>query len=371
MALRGMRAYYQAKDNTTGLTDVKGQVYLDDVAKAVGGSAVLFTELDPTNAPGIYYFDITQSQLVTWGATIGSKSTVFMDIDSATAPAQAPFKQDVFLSDTDDIYAKLGTPVGASVSADIAAVKADTVAIKNDLETGSDSLAIIHAAVLAIQNNAGFAVPVPAQMIIPLAGSNSYRIPVSVYNENNMLIDPDTNTITVAAVNQAGASRNSYLGSTTMTRDSLGQYHVDLAIPSTASQEELLFTFSYSVGGSATARRAVTNLISDIAGSGYALQSTLLSVQSDVSAIKSDVESATFGLAHITSDLEDATNGLPAIKGAINSANAILGNGTYGNAALKAELDGIEGSGFVTGTDSLRATANYLRAKLFLGGRAV
>lgn len=359
MGLKNVRILYQARNNTTGLTNVKGQVYLNQVAKAVAGSALVFTELSATNAPGVYYLDIAPATLVTWGVVAGSINSLEVVINSATQNAEAVFKQDVTVYNTDDLQDQ-----AATLSADVAAVKADTAAIKLDVEDASTGLAAIKAAVDAIQNQAGFAVPVPAQLVIPPSGSNVYRIPVTLYNNSNALIDADTNTITVGLVNQAGTSRNSYLSSTTMTRDSLGQYHVDVTIASSAVEEELIFTFSYAIGGAATARKAVTETIPEAASSGLALQSTLLSVQTAVDAIKLDVEDVTNGLAAINANVS-------SVGTAVGGLNTILTNGTYGNAALQSMLADMEGAGFATGADSLKAISTFLSDNLYAGGRAV
>lgn len=380
---KALRILYQAKGNATGLADVKAQIYLNGVAKAVGGSAVVLTEVDATNSPGLYELLLSGATLTGYGVAAGSYNCIEGYIDSASKSAKAPFREELTVANTDDIDSKLGspagasvsadvaaikselgTPAGASVSADIAAVKSDTGAIKIDLESGTYSLQNILTAIQAVQNNAGFAVPVPAQLFIPASGSNSYRIPVTVYNTDNALIDPDSNTITVGLVNQAGSSRTSFLGSTTMTRDSLGQYHVDLAIPSTEVEEELLFTFTYAIGGATTARRAVSQTVSDVLASGYALQSTLLDVQTTVNDIDSLVNDGTVGLAAIVAILANATYGLSALE-------TILTNATYGLSALQVQAASTQGSGFVSATDSNHAISAYLLANLFLGGRAV
>jgi hypothetical protein len=96
-------------------------------------------------------------------------------------PREAKMAIEAFLAE-DAQAQQQGFAEGASVSADIAAIKADTGAIKTDLETGSYSLQNILEAVQAIQNNAGFAVPVPAQLVIPSSGSTVYKVPVTVYD---------------------------------------------------------------------------------------------------------------------------------------------------------------------------------------------
>lgn len=339
-----IRLLYQSKALQTGLTDVKAQIYLNGVAKAVGAGALALTELDATNSPGIYELIIPAATLTSYGVTAGVYNALEGTIDSATKSAPAPFRVELTVSNTDEIETHL-----VSQDVAIAAVKADTAAIKVDLETGSSSLATILSAVQAIQNNAGFSIPVPATMIKPASGSNSYRLPITIYNERNLLIDPDTNLITVTLVNQAGADRSSFLTGVSGTsapavRDSLGQFHIDVTIPSTAAQEELIFTFSYAIATNATARKAVSEIISDVTSDGFALQTTLLATQTTVGSINT-----------LTTD---ATNGLAAIKA------AIVANGTE-------ITSNVEGTGFVSSTDSLHGIRVFLAANLYIGGRAV
>jgi hypothetical protein len=353
---KNLRFEYQAKNNTTGLTDVKAQVYLNGVAKAVGGSAITLTEVSATNAPGLYELLISAATLTAWGVATGQTNTISGLIDSATKPASAPFREEVTVANADDN------------SLDIAAVKSDTAAIKTDLESGVSSLANILAAVQTIQNNAGFAVPVPAEITRPGSGSNVYRIPVTIYNSSNSLIDPDSNSIVVTLANSAGADRGTYLtgysaGSAPMVRDSLGQYHIDLTLTSSATIEELIFTFSYAVGGAATARKSTTEVITDVASDGFALQSTLLSTQTTVNDTNTRVQD-------IQAKVNDGTYGLAAantLQGLIKTQTDKIGDGTIGLAALKSMLDAIEGSGFATLTDSLTA----ISARIYTGGKAI
>lgn len=342
MALKPIKVLYQAKNNTTGLTDVKAQVYVNTVAKAVGVSAIVLVELDATNSAGEYTLSISGATLAGYGAVAGDDIEIKIDSVSKSAPSGIRFTATAF--STDDLDAHLVTQ-----DTNIAAIKSDTAAIKIDLETGSSSLATILSAVQAIQNNAGFSLPVPATLLKPSSGSNSYRIPLTIYNEKNLLIDPDTNSIVVTLVNQAGADRSVYLVGVSGTsapavRDSLGQYHIDLAIPSTASQEELIFNFAYAINAASTARKAVTEVITDVQADGFALQTTLLSTQTTVNSINT-----------LTTD---ATNGLAAIKAQTVATQAEI-------------VTNVEGTGFVSGTDSLHAISAYLSANIFQGGRAV
>lgn len=395
-----VRILYQAKNATTGLTDVKGDFYLNGVAKAVGGSALAFSELDSTNSPGLYELVIPAATLVTWGVSNAINSTWVIEgyIDSASKPAPAPFRQEYSWNNIDDVnhqigspvgasisadiaavQTKLGTPAGASVSADVAAVKADTAAIKVDLESGSASLATILSNIQAlangsISNGVGYVLP---NMLIPSAGSTSYRIPVTIMNNDGALIDPTSNLVTVGLLNAGGADRGSYLvgssgspATVAATRDSLGQYHVMVSIPNTAVEEDLIFSFAYTIGSNAMVRYGQTQLLTDIGAAGLAQQSTLLATQTTVNAIDAVVTDATFGNAAIQALLANGTYGLSAIQ-------AMLANGTYGLSALQSdiaavttELNAMEGVGFVSGSDSLHAISSYLLGNVYFGGRA-
>jgi hypothetical protein len=365
---KNVRVLYQAKNNRTGLTDVKAQIYLNGAAKAVGASAVTLNEVDATNSPGLYELVLTAAMLTSYGVVAGQTNTLEGYINSVTAPAFAPFREELTVANADDVDTHLTAQDTA-----IAAVKSDTSAIKADLETGSASLSTILSAVQQIANNAGFSIPIPATMLRPGTGSNVYRIPITTYNEKNALIDPDTNAITVTVVNQAGADRSSILTGVSGTsapavRDSVGQYHIDVTIPSTAAQEELIFNFAYSIAAAATARKASTNVISDVQSDGFALQTTLLDVQTKVTDADSLLNNATYGLA-----------AAKALHDAIKLQTDKLGDATIGLQAIKTQavanqteiVQNVEGTGFVSATDSLHAISQLLQASLYTGGRAV
>lgn len=366
---KDFRIEYQSKNFTTGLTDVKAQVYLNGVAKATGGTAITatanangskITELDATNSPGIYEVLLKAADLTAWGVAQGQANFLAVDIDSTSKSAPAPFRALLTVASDDDIDVKLGTPAGASVSADIAAVKTDTAAIKADLETGSSSLANILAAIQSVQNGVisnGIGYVIPA-LIIPASSSTTYRIPITVMNNDGALVDPTSNLVTVGLLNAAGTDRGSFLtgssgspATVAATRDSLGQYHVNVVIPSSAVQEDLIFSFAYTIGANAMVRFGQSQTITDVNADGLALQSTLLAVKSDV---------------------EDATNGLAAIKAAVNGVQTTATANATAIAALQSDVtSNVEGAGFSNTTDSLHQISTYLRANLFTGGRAV
>ncbi|TPL40689.1 hypothetical protein [Mesorhizobium sp. B2-4-6] len=83
-----------------------------------------FKEVDATNMPGLYRLDVPDAAFAS-----GTESVV-VTIRGAAGMVQASY--DVQLADNTaaDVYARLGAPVGASISADVAMVKVDTAAVK-------------------------------------------------------------------------------------------------------------------------------------------------------------------------------------------------------------------------------------------------
>lgn len=387
-----LRILYQARNNRTGLTDVKAQVYLNGVAKAVGVGALTLSEVDATNSAGLYELLISGATLTAWGVAAGSYNCVEGYIDSVTASAKAAFREELTVANVDDVDAKLGAPAGASVSADIAAVKSelDTVnsnvsAVKSDVENVTTGLPAIKTAVngvqstvntiqsdvedatnglaaiknainsvssqvSSIQNNTNFEAFVPALLVKPLSGSTTYRIPIGVQKENGAAADPDANSIIVKLTNSGGVDRSSMLvgasgGQVAASRSGVGQYYADLTVASGATEEELIFEFDYAVNSAAFVKRRVGEVTNNVQADGFAQQSTLIAVQSTVGDnntrildIQSKVNDSTIGLANIESlvaaskaDLENGTFGLAQLQ-------ALLANGTYGLAALQALL---------------------------------
>lgn len=371
------RFTYLAKFATTGLTDITCQVKVNNVTKAVSTNAIssspnangsVITEMDATNMKGEYDVLLSAADLTAWGITQTTANFLELYINSASMSAPANFSAMVTLASLDDIDLKLGTPAGASVSADIAAVKADTAAIKVDVETAASSLPNIYAALTQLQNNAGFAVGVPATMIIPSTGSTPNNITFTSYDSTNDLINVDANAISVTLKNGAGVDRSSYLtgasgGAAPMVHDSLGQYHIICTIPAGAPEESLNFMFSYAIGGKSTARSSSSTVVADANASGFALQSTLLLVKADTDATQAIVSNGTYGNQ--------------AINTVVTNVQSVVTNATYGNAALQAQgvttqglVTGLQGTGFVSTTDSNHAIKAFLVANVYFGGIA-
>jgi len=213
------------------------------------------------------------------------------------------------------------------------------------------------------------------------------------------LIDPNTNTITVGCLNAAGTDRGSYLAGSSgtpatvvATRTSVGQYYVTVNIPTTAIEEELVFSFSYIIGSNSMIRYGLSQVLVDGGAAGYALQSTLLSVQTAVNTANSTLTNSTYGLSALDAILANGTYGLAAL-GAIlgngtyglnaleliltngtyglSALQALLGNATYGLSALQVQGATTQGVGFTAGQDDLHSISTFVRANIYSGGRAI
>lgn len=107
MAQKPVRISYQAKANASGLTDIKAQMYLNGVAKAVGVFALLLAEVDAVNAPGLYSVLISGATLTGWGVSSTQYNYLLAHIDSATHSAKAIWHQELTVLSLDDFTTEL------------------------------------------------------------------------------------------------------------------------------------------------------------------------------------------------------------------------------------------------------------------------
>lgn len=158
---------------------------------------------------------------------------------------------------TGDSFARLGAPAGASVSADIAAAKADTAAIVAKLPSG---LIASQNEVLAISNNTHVRVIVPPVIERPDSVSTTYRLWLYIYDENGNMEAPDS-LPTISAQNNVGTDRSSNLSA--VTNPGTGQYYVDYTVAVAHALEALLFEWSIVEGG-ATKKHGAQSLVVDV-----------------------------------------------------------------------------------------------------------
>ena len=283
MALKSIRILYSARNFQTGLADVKAQIYVDQIAKAVGASSVTLTELDATNAPGIYYTVVTAALLGTYGATAGSTFSAYVNSASKSAPTE--YKEIVTGISTDDLDVHLTTQDGvlSTLSTNVSAVKVDLETGPNSLATITAAIAAVQSAVLSVQNNTNFSASIPEPIVRPGSGSNTYRIPIRIFDSAGHMADADSISVVVSVADQAGVDRGAILtgysgGTAPAVRDSKGVYHIDMAIGSSAVLEGLVFTFTYAVASVAYNQGRAGQIVTDVQADGFALQTTLLAI---------------------------------------------------------------------------------------------
>jgi hypothetical protein len=171
----------------TGLTNATVSVYF---CNATGGatamSPVFFTEVNSTSMPGLY--NLTLDVNVT--GSVGPLVYYVTNANSLTFRG----KHEVVVNLENDTYARIGSPAGASVSADIAAVKSDSGAIK----TQTDKMAFTVAN--KIDSN------VYTWNGTAIGGTATAGIPdVNVKNIANAAVSTSTAQIGVNAVQIGGA----------------------------------------------------------------------------------------------------------------------------------------------------------------------
>jgi len=261
--------------------------------------------------------------------------------------------------------------------------------------TGTDSLKAIkdylvntiQSSISGISNNINTAVALPTQMLRPTSGSSVFKSYVNVYDSNGNMEDPDDQDagaevamVAVNVVDESGNDRNSNLGGLSastqdskkwLTRDSQGRFSFTYSVSSSHDIEQLLFSFSYEE----SAVERITDRASQV--------TDVLDITDTVNSVYSEVTNATYGLSALktlvdsyqTANQTDLTNietKIDTVDTVVDSNYSLLTNGTYGLSALQTLISGIntdisgiqtdltsiQGSGFATGTDSLKSLSD-------------
>lgn len=384
MALKNLRFLYTARNEATGLLDVTARIRRNGTEVATG---VALTEISAANYPGVYELNITPVMQGTYGGS--GFYQVYINSASKDAPAtQARWSLE---NDEDDLEAHLDTIEGKVdiIDGNVDTVLTQTTDIQAKVNNGTYGLAALQTLVAAVQsavgnvqNNTRFSASVPSDLIRPPSGTTTYRIPISLFDTNGNMEDPDSNQIAVTIANSAGVSRKSYLAGYVneptpiyATRVGQGDYYIDVVLPNTATVEQLIFRFSYGENAIAFVQRRSGNVVADVQSSGFALETTAQAILTDTDEIVNDINSGVYGLAAIKSAIDAAQADIDLIQ-------AELASGTYGLAAIKTALDtkasqtsvnaiqtdvdDIQGAGFATGTDSLKAISE----RVYTGGYA-
>lgn len=398
--IKTQRIYYTARNFATGLSDVSANIYRNG---ALVAQNVALSEVSATLMPGVYALELLAAGISGYGGAGTYVARINSASPASSAPAVAKF--DVLVNNEDDlelhlvsIETKLDTANTSlsSITTELASVKATGTSTNNvitDPMVGNANIkALVESAISAIQtvqNNTSFVAVVSPQLVVPAAGSKHYEIAIRIFDSNNQLEDPDTNTIAVSIKNEFGLDRTNLLtgytaGPVNATRISQGVYQIGLDVTSTSGLEQLLIEFAYSEGGSSLNHVRTAETVADVQATGFALQATLLDVLADTSDMQPRVQS-------ILTLVQDPTHGLAALKalidvidGVVDANNAILTSGTYGLAGLKnildtkssqvsvdaiasALLNDVKGAGFDNAKDSLKQISD----RSFFGGSAV
>lgn len=289
--------------------------------------------------------------------------------------------------------------------------------------TGTDSLKAIkdylvntiQSAISGIQNNTRTSIAIPTQMLKPTSGSSVFKCYVDVYDTSGNMEDPDDQDagaevamISVTVVDESANDRSANLGGLSastqdskdwLTRDAEGKFSFTYSVSNTHDLEQLIFTFDYEESSAArsTRRTSVVTDVLDISDQVDNIYDEVTSVTYGLSALKTLIDTVDTVVDGIQTDLDNGTDGLGAIKTAVDanqtdltnieskidtvdtvvdSNYSLLTDGTYGLSALQTllstintntdtietDLTAIKGSGFATGTDSLKAIRDAIDA---------
>lgn len=169
---------------------------------------------------------------------------------------------------------------------DNAAVDASgDVAFNNaGVATTANQTSILNAVNSITTNTARTGITVPQFVPLPASGSTTVLIKATLFNLQGQLEDADSNTVTIHAALANGTSEDSNLSSTTMTRDSAGQYHVTYTLSSGAPEGGLYLAVTYNVNSVPMAANATFSV---------AQADTVTSIASILAAI----QNGTYGLS--------------------------------------------------------------------------
>ena len=168
-------------------------------------------------------------------AKVGTPAGVSVSADVAAVKAQTAAIE----VDTQDLQTKVGTPAGVSVSADVAAVKVDTAANKVTLESGiyglaaiktqtgaletdtqdiqakvgtpvgasvSADIATLQSSITNINNATRLSGGLPGLLELPEAGTTYYRAAIALFDGSGTPEAPDTDEFFFRVLDKAGAA---------------------------------------------------------------------------------------------------------------------------------------------------------------------
>ena len=283
------------------------------------------------------------------------------------------------LSNTTDGLGAIKTAVDAvntdlSNSTDgLGAIKTAVDAANTDLSNTTDGLGAlkslidtVQTSVSAVQNNTRFVATVPGKINRPSSGSEAVSVQCYLYDTSGNMEDADSNAIYVKITQMDGtaiASRyysnaalttaisaetsGTFSGYYALTRSASGKYGFFYKNDTGHTEENTIVEFGWEESAAARYQSRAMQ-VSDAAD--------LDSIDSNVSAIQTDLSNTTDGLGALKSlidtvdtvadgiqtDLSNTTDGLGAIKTAVDAVNTDLGNTTDGLGAIKALIDTVD-----------------------------
>ncbi len=266
------------------------------------------------------------------------------------------------------------TALQVNAEADTALVDAGVTATRmgyvDNLNIGGSAAS--SSEVTAISTNTRVRVVIPEQMQLPASGTIDYVLDLYIYDTNGNMEAPDS-LPTITAANNADVNRSSALGTVTLV--STGVYKVTYTVAAADAQEQLRFEWSIVEGGSTT-KHGRSGWVVDAVNVGFTP-----SDRSNQDAIKAvtDVLPDAGALTTIGTDtarltatraqvIDDWINGgrLDLIIDGIKAETASVLNDTANT--LDTLIREIQGTGFLTANDSLKAIRDRGDAAWITGG---
>ena len=399
MSIKTQYVVYNARNFTTGLTDVTANVFKDASTVAVATGLAL-AELNASDAEGRYTLTLTPTQINSFGGV----GTYIIKINSASKNAPATAKLVIQANDNDDLEAHLSVVEGKidTLTSNISALQGDMTSVKATVEdtntevkdgvTGLGAIkALIDTALSgigSIQQSTRTVVGFPTQLVTPSTGSEVYKVLINIYNTSGSLEDPDTNLVNVSLQNAGGLDRgNLFTGGgaspKAATRLATGKYEIELTVPAGTTHEQINMLVDYTENTTPLQAVRSANIVSSVDASGLAQQITVQAVLDDTSVMQPQV-------ADIQSQVNSASHGLSILKASLDALDVIVQSNsnvllspTIGNQAIMdaialtasqtsvnnviADLSLIKGVGFDTAVDSMKQISD----RQFTGGSAV
>jgi hypothetical protein len=294
-----------------------------------------FKEVDSTNMPGVYRLDLPDA------AVASGAESVVVTVKGAADMAQVSLELQLVDNTPADVYGRIGAPAGASISADIAAVKTQTAAIETDTQDIQTRLPAalvsgrIDASVGAMAANVMTAAAAAADLTTELQSGLATQASVDTIDD---FLDTEVAAI-LAAVDTEVAAIKAKTDSLTF---------------STANRvdAQLFGAEANTLTASALAADAVTEIQSGLA-TAAALSTVDDFLDTEIAAIKAKTDQLTFTVANSVDATATATIDPADIRDAVGLASANLDTqlGTIDTVvdAVKAKTDNLPASPAATG----------------------